>query len=42
MSESRIIGIYRLISECGKGAYGIDHLAENTLTHHVQYRMSTS
>jgi len=33
MSEPRMIGIYRLISECGKGAYGIVYLAENTLTH---------
>ena len=33
MSESRIIGIYQLLSECGKGAYGIVYLAENTLTH---------
>jgi len=28
-----MIGIYRLISECGKGAYGTVYLAENTLTH---------
>ena len=33
MAEPRMIGIYRLISECGKGAYGIVYLAENTLTH---------
>ena len=33
MSESSMIGIYRLISECGKGAYGTVYLAENTLTH---------
>ena len=33
MSEPRMIGIYRLISECGKGAYGTVYLAENTLTH---------
>ena len=33
MSESRIIGIYQLLSECGKGAYGTVYLAENTLTH---------
>ena len=33
MSESRMIGIYQLRSECGKGAYGTVYLAENTLTH---------
>ncbi len=33
MSESRIIGIYQRLSECGKGAYGTVYLAENTLTH---------
>lgn len=33
MAEPRMIGIYRLISECGKGAYGIVYLAENSLTH---------
>ena len=33
MAEPRMIGIYQLLSECGKGAYGTVFLAENTLTH---------
>ena len=40
MAEPRMIGIYRLISECGKGAYVIVYLAENTLTHqHVALKL---